>query len=35
VDQAVRGLEVLDVELDEFFAAQCTVVGERDHQPVA
>jgi hypothetical protein len=31
----VGGLEVLDIELDEFFAAQRTVVGERDHQPVA
>jgi hypothetical protein len=35
MDQTMRGLEVLDVELDELFAAQSTVVCERDHQPIA
>lgn len=35
MDQTVRGLEVLDVELDELFASQSTVVGERDPQPIA
>ncbi|GAA2702504.1 hypothetical protein GCM10010095_72030 [Streptomyces anthocyanicus] len=35
MDQTVRGLEILDVELDELFTAQSTVVGERDHQPIA
>ncbi|MEE1764540.1 hypothetical protein [Streptomyces sp. SP18BB07] len=34
MDQPVGGLEVLDIELDELFAAQTIVVGERDHQPI-
>lgn len=35
MDQAVRVLEVPDIELDQLLAAQGTVIGERDHEPVA
>lgn len=35
VDQTVRGLEVIDVELDELLASHSTVAGKRDRQPVA
>jgi hypothetical protein len=31
----VRGLEIIDVELDELLASHSTVAGKRDHQPVA